>query len=278
MSKLLTALNGKRLPLIAGIVNATGDSFSEGKSSAPDSAPERALRLLDDGADILDVGGESTRPGSVEIAPDEELRRVLPVLDRVLKARPDTVISVDTRHGETARRCLECGARIINDVSMLRNDPALAVAVAERGALLILCHSRGTPDDMQSGRYFDYGSDVAGTVAQELSAAAESAVKAGVARERIWFDPGFGFAKTAEQNFDLARNIRVLQSLGPLFIGVSRKSFIGSASGEADPSRRLAGSLAMELFLASVAFCLRTHDAAALCQALRVREKLVMTE
>ena len=263
-----------REPLVAGIVNATGDSFSEGRASSPGSAPERALRLLADGADWLDLGGESTRPGAAEILPTEELARLLPVLDAVMKRDSKAVVSIDTRHSETARKCLEHGAKIVNDVSMLHRDPALAEVAAEFGAMLILCHSRGTPDDMQSGAYFDYGADVAGTVAAELGEAAEKAVRAGVQRSRIWFDPGFGFAKTVEQNFALARDIGKVCALGRTFIGVSRKSFIGAASGVADAAARLPGTLAMELFLADRADVLRTHDVAALRQALAVRRML----
>ena len=263
-----------REPLVAGIVNATGDSFSEGRASSPESAPERALRLLADGADWLDLGGESTRPGSAEIMPKEELARLLPVLDAVMKHDPKAVVSIDTRHSETARKCLEHGAKIVNDVSMLHRDPALAEVAAEFGAMLILCHSRGTPDDMQSGAYFDYGADVAGTVASELGEAAEKAVRAGVQRSRIWFDPGFGFAKTVEQNFALARDIGKVCALGRTFIGVSRKSFIGAASGVADAAARLPGTLAMDLVLADRADVLRTHDVAALRQALAVRRML----
>ena len=265
---------GRCEPLVAGIVNATGDSFSEGDRSAPESAPARALQLLADGADWLDLGGESTRPGAVEIPPSAELARLLPVLDAVMRSNPDAVISIDTRHAETARKCVEHGARIINDVSMLHRDPMLAEVAAEKGAMLILCHSRGTPDDMQSGRYFDYGADVASTVAAELAEAAEKAMRAGVPRSDIWFDPGFGFAKTGEQNFELARNIEKVRELGRLFVGVSRKSFIGAASGVKAAAKRLPGTLAMELYLADSSDVLRTHDVAALRQALAVRRML----
>ena len=263
-----------REPLVAGIVNATGDSFSEGRASAPESAPARALRLLADGADWLDLGGESTRPGSAEIPPAAELARLLPVLDAVMQHDPKTVVSIDTRHAETARKCLEHGARIINDVSMLHRDPELADVAAEHGAMLIICHSRGTPDDMQRGDYFDYGADVAATVASELADAAELAMRAGVPRANIWFDPGFGFAKTAEQNFELARNIGKVCALGRVFVGVSRKSFIGAASGVTEAAKRLPGTLAMELYLADSVDVLRTHDVAALRQALAVRKVL----
>ena len=262
------------LPLVAGIVNATGDSFSERAASAPESAPERALALIRAGADWLDLGGESTRPGSREIPPDEELRRLLPVIRAVRETHPGIPLSIDTRHAPTARGCLEAGADLVNDVSMLRHDPAIVDVAAEFSAGLVICHSRGTPDDMQSGKYFDYGASVADTVAEELSEAAEAAVKAGVKRENIWYDPGFGFAKTVEQNFELARDIDKLRPLGKLFIGVSRKSFIGAVGGEKEPAKRLPGTLAMELFFYGRAECLRTHDVAALCQALAVKRCL----
>ena len=259
------------MPLIAGIVNATGDSFSEGSSSGAESAPDRSLAMLEGGADLLDIGGESTRPGASALSPAEELRRLLPTIETVLARHPDTIISIDTRNAKTALECVSRGAAILNDVSMLRHDPGLAEVAAETGAGLVICHSRGTPDDMQSGKYFDYGGDIAATVAEELAVAGELARRRGVEGDRIWFDPGFGFAKTIEQNFDLARNIGTLYSLGPLWVGVSRKSFIGAASGEGNPARRLAGTLAMELFLAGSVDCIRTHDAVALRQALKVR-------
>ena len=265
---------GKSLPLVAGIVNATGDSFSERAASAPESAPKRALALIRDGADWLDLGGESTRPGSLEIPPDEELRRLLPVIRAVRAVAPGLPLSIDTRHAATARGCLEAGADLINDVSMLRHDRAIVEVAAEFSAGLVICHSRGTPDDMQSGKYFDYGRSVADTVAAELAEAAETAVKAGVKPENIWYDPGFGFAKTVGQNFELARDIGKLRPLGKLFIGVSRKSFIGAAGGEAEPAKRLPGTLAMELFFYGRAECLRTHDVGALRQALAVRRAL----
>ena len=260
-------------PLIAAIVNATGDSFSEGAASGAADAAERALRLLDEGADMLDLGGESTRPGAAEVTVDEELKRIIPVLDRVLGERPGTVFSIDTRHAETARVALEHGARIINDVSMLRADPAMATTVAGAGAVLVLCHSRGTPAEMRRPEFLSYPRGVTAEVVAELAAAAETARAAGV--RTIWFDPGFGFAKSAEQNFTLMREVSAETFPGPLYVGVSRKSFLGAATGEEIPARRLGGTLAAELFLARRgAAVIRTHEPAPLRQALTVTRML----
>ena len=172
-------------------------------SSGSGSAAERALRFLDAGADWIDLGGESTRPGAAEVAPDEEMERIMPVLECILREHPDAVVSIDTRHSATAEAALRCGAAVINDVSMLRHDPEMAGVVARYGGGLIICHSRGTPDDMQSGAYFNYRNGVAAGVMQELEAAEQQAVAAGVRQENIWIDPGFGFAKTLDQNREL---------------------------------------------------------------------------
>jgi len=259
------------LPLIAAIVNATGDSFSEGAASGSGSAVERALRCLDAGADWIDLGGESTRPGAAEIAPGEEMDRIMPVLECILRERPGTVVSIDTRHSATAKAALRAGAAVINDVSMLRHDPEMAGVVAGNGGKLVICHSRGTPDDMQSGAYFEYPGGVAAVVMKELEAAEEQALRAGVAREDIWIDPGFGFAKTMEQNRELFLAMEQFCRRWKVFAGVSRKSFIGKVTGVEDPARRLAGTLAAEIWLARKKVdVLRTHDPLALKEALAV--------
>jgi len=269
MAKLESIVPTAGVPLIAAIVNATGDSFSEGAASSPADAAERALRLLDEGADMLDLGGESTRPGSAEVPPEEEMRRILPVLETVLRAEPGCVVSIDTRHAATARAALERGAAVINDVSMLRADPAMAATVAEFGAGLVLCHSRGTPAEMQQPEFRVYPQGVTAGVIAELAEAARRAREAGV--KVIWYDPGFGFAKSVEDNFTLMREISAASFPGPLYVGVSRKSFIGAATGETVPARRLGGTLAAELFLARRgAAVIRTHEPGALRQALAV--------
>ena len=258
-----------------GIVNATGDSFSEGPGSAPESALDRALRLLADGADLLDIGGESTRPGAREIPPEEEIDRILPVIRGVRAACPDAVLSVDTRKSEVAAAVIECGVEIINDVSMLRYDAALARVTAEGGAALVLSHSRGTPETMRSSAYHDYGADVVATVAAELAAAKRTALEAGVAEENLIFDPGIGFAKTPEQDWELLRRSGEFRRLGPVLVGMSRKSFLGKFLNRPDPADRLGGTIAAALHLAGCGVeILRVHDVRQLRDALLVRAKL----
>lgn len=265
----------KKFPLIMGIVNATGDSFSEGARSAPESALDRALRLLDDGADLLDIGGESTRPGAREVPPEEEIGRILPVIRGIRSARPGAVLSVDTRKSEVAAAALECGVEIINDVSLLRYDSALAPTVAGAGAALVLSHSRGTPETMRSAEFHDYGSDVVATVAAELAAAKRQALDSGVAEENLIVDPGIGFAKTPEQDWELLRRIEALHPLGPVLVGMSRKSFLGKFLDRPEPSERLGGTIAAALYLAGCGVeILRVHDVRPLRDALRVRAKL----
>lgn len=265
----------KELPLIMGIVNATGDSFSEGPGAAPESALDRALRLLADGADLLDIGGESTRPGAREIPPEEEIDRILPVIRGVRAACPDAVLSVDTRKSEVAAAAIECGVEIINDVSMLRYDAALARVTAEGGAALVLSHSRGTPETMRSSAYHDYGADVVATVAAELAAAKRTALEAGVAEENLIFDPGIGFAKTPEQDWELLRRSGEFRRLGPVLVGMSRKSFLGKFLNRPDPADRLGGTIAAALHLAGCGVeILRVHDVRQLRDALLVRAKL----
>ena len=279
MFALAEFLKRTRRPAVMGIVNATGDSFSEGPASAPETAVGRALKLLDDGADLLDLGGESTRPGSAPVSENEEIRRIVPVLTEIKRLRPGTVCSVDTRHAAVAAAALEAGAEIVNDVSMLRNAPELAELTARYGAALILCHSRGTPETMQSPEFCSYPDGVAVTVARELAEAEKLAVAAGVAPENILFDPGFGFfAKTAEQNWELAARLPLVAPPEKLLIGLSRKGFLGELTGEKDPMRRGGATLAVELLLSARAAVVRTHDAGALVQALKAAEKLRKAE
>ena len=252
---------------VMGIVNITGDSFSEGPASAPESAERRAFALFEAGADILDLGAESTRPGSREVMPDEECARLLPVLKRLRAALPEVVISIDTRHGETASRALEAGADIINDVSM-GADPALLEAAGRNDAALVLCHARGTPDTMQSPQYTAYPAGVRLTVTAELEAACEKAVSAGVRKEKIIFDPGIGFAKTAEQCRTLIAEAALFDPRHIWLWGISRKSFMGG-----DVSTRGPETLRLELQLAAAgAAVIRTHDVRALTAALQNRE------
>ena len=259
-----------RSAAIMGIVNATGDSFSEGGRSSAASAVARAAALLEDGADILDIGGESTRPGAAEVFWREECARVLPVVKEMKKLFPDCVISVDTRHAEVARAVLDEGAGIINDVSMLRRSPEMAETVAGYGAALVLNHSRGTPEDMQKEEYCTYPGGVVREVAAELAAAESIALEAGVKKENIILDPGIGFSKTPEQCWEILRSVCDIASAERLLVGVSRKSFLGVLCGEKIAERRLGCTLAVELELAARNIgIIRTHAVRELKNAVK---------
>jgi len=267
-------LNSAGRTLIMGIVNTSGDSFSEEKYSSADSALARGLAHLDGGADLLDIGGESTRPGAKETSGDLEKFRVLPVIRNLKKVHPEVVLSVDTRHADVAHAALQSGADIINDVSMLRHSPQIADEVASFGAGLIISHSRGIPETMQNAEFCSYPDGVAEMVAAELAEARDKAVAAGVNEENILFDPGFGFAKTADQCWELLENLEKVAPLSRMLVGVSRKSFLGSLTGEKDPSRRSGETIAAELILArrGVAI-LRTHNSRELHHAMMVMRK-----
>ncbi len=213
-----------------GVVNVTPDSFSDGgRNLRPADAIASARRMLAEGAAIVDVGGESTRPGSEGVAEQEELRRVLPVLEGLAGEAP---VSIDTSKAAVARRALDLGAELVNDVTALRADPELAGVVADAGAYLCLVHMRGEPRTMQlDPRYDDVASEVAAFLEERLS----FAVAHGVAEERICLDPGIGFGKTVEQNFELVRRLGVLVALGrPVLVGFSRKSSLRKLTGSDD--------------------------------------------
>lgn len=270
MSEHVTHWAGLSLarPLVMGILNLTPDSFSDGgRLGGLDAVLQAAGEMLEAGADILDIGGESTRPGAVPVPPDEEQTRILPAI-RALAAR-GAVISVDTRHASTMTAALDAGARIVNDVTALTHDPRAPGVVAAWRAPVVLMHMRGTPTTMNSlNRYGDIGPEVAA----ELSAQVATAMAAGIAREAIAIDPGIGFAKIGAQNVALLRDLGPLRALGfPLLVGVSRKGFIGTLSGEPVPAWRLGGSIAGALFaLSQGAQILRVHDVAETVQAVRV--------
>jgi dihydropteroate synthase len=256
-------------PLVMGIVNVTPDSFSDGGTlSGPGEAIERARRMLADGAAIIDVGGESTRPGSDEVPPTEELARVLPVV-RALASEP-VPLSVDTRHAGVASAAVAAGASIINDVSGFR-DPAMVQVAAACDAGLVVMHMLGEPKTMQEEPVYD---DVIAEVASWLAEKAAMLVDAGVAPERIALDPGLGFGKTVEHNVELLRRIDDLVALGyPVVVGASRKRFIGALTGVEVPAERVAGSIAAALAgVAGGARIVRVHDVAATVEALAVWE------
>jgi dihydropteroate synthase len=252
-------------PFFMGVVNATPDSFSDGgQYLARDAAFAQAERLAEDGADIIDLGGESTRPGAPTVPPNDEIARVVPVIAALRSRGVGIPISIDTRKAEVARAALDAGADLVNDVSAL-SDPALAALVAERGVPVVLMHMRGTPDDMQTRAV--YG-DVVEDVARELREALSRAERAGVRRAQVILDPGIGFAKTAQHNLALLAALPRLRELGrPMLVGPSRKSFIGEVTGAA-VSDRLPGTLAaITAAVLSGAEFLRVHDVAPARQA-----------
>ncbi|MDP9434328.1 MAG: dihydropteroate synthase, partial [Actinomycetota bacterium] len=246
-----------------GVVNVTPDSFSDGGDHATaDAAVAHGLRLRDEGADLLDVGGESTRPGAARVPEDEELRRVVPVVARL--AGPGALVSVDTVRASVARAALDAGAVVVNDVSAGRGDPGMLPLVAERGAAYVAMHSRGFGADMQSRAV--YG-DVVAEVAGELQERLDAARRAGVADERLVADPGLGFAKTAEHNWTLLAALDALHALGqPLLVGVSRKAFLGALLHAPDgtprtPRERDAATAAVTVLAAQAgAWAVRVHD------------------
>jgi dihydropteroate synthase len=249
-----------------GVVNATPDSFyAASRAGTPEAVVERALRLIDEGADILDLGGESTRPGSAPVGVEEELARVVPAV-RALAPRVKVPISVDTYRARVAAEALDAGARIVNDVTALRGDPEMA-KVAARAEGVVLMHMLGTsPRVMQDDpRYGDVVAEVKDFLAGRLDAFEA----AGGDRARAWVDPGIGFGKTLDHNLALIRASAELASLAPVLLGVSRKSFLGRLSPDAGPEERLPGSLAVAAWAGfSGVSVLRVHDVAATRRAL----------
>jgi len=246
-------------PAIWGIVNVTPDSFSDGgRYRDAGTAIAHGLRLAEHGADVLDVGGESTRPGAAPVAPDEERARVLPVLAGLVAAGVAADLSIDTRRADVAAAALEAGARIVNDVSG-GADPAMFEVVARADAGLVLMHMRGRPETMQDDPAYE---DVVAEVAAWLDARRRAAVAAGVPAERIWLDPGIGFGKTLEHNLALLQDLEALVRLGqPVLLGASRKSFLGRLTGRERPDERLAGSLACVVrAMAAGVHAVRVHD------------------
>jgi dihydropteroate synthase len=268
-------LGGKRRldlsrPVVMAVVNVTPDSFSDGGELAtPEAAAERAVAQAARGAALVDVGGESTRPGASPVAAAEEIARVVPAIERIVKAAPGAVISIDTVKAEVADAALRAGAAIVNDVSGLRREPALGEVAARHGAAILLGHMRGTPATMASLAV--YG-DVVAEVLDELAASVKSARAAGIPDDRIVLDPGFGFSKTAAHNWELLRRLAELRSLGyPLAVGASRKSFLGEALGGRPPAEREDATAAVSVLSALAgARILRVHESGPTLDALAV--------
>jgi len=230
-----------RIPLVMGILNITPDSFSDGGVHFDRAAAvEAALRMEQDGAAVIDVGGESTRPGAEAVPPEEELARVVPAIEE-LRRRSDVAISIDTRKAAVAAAALDAGADLVNDVSALRHDPAMPALVARRGVPAILMHMRGEPRTMQQDIHFD---EVVSDVARELETWRDDAVAAGVDAAQILIDPGIGFGKTMEHNLALLARCGELAGIAPVVIGASRKAFVGKLTGQTGGRARMAGSLA----------------------------------
>ena len=264
-------------PRIMGIINVTPDSFFDGGQHASvEQAIAHAGRLLAEGADILDVGGESTRPGAAPVSQREELERVLPVIAGIVERWPDALVSVDTVKGVVAWAALDAGAVAVNDVSGLRLDPGMAEVVAETNAGLVLMHSRGTVEEMASYATADYGDDPVAEIVSELVDLTQTARAAGVAKENIVLDPGLGFSKRTVHSVAVLAQLGRLTSLGyPVMIGASRKRFVGELTGGTPAEERLEGTIAACVdALSHGARIFRVHDVAATRRALTVAEAI----
>lgn len=272
--ELLKAARRGERTLVMGILNLTPDSFSDGGLYfSPDDAVRRAETMIEEGADILDLGGESTRPGAEPLSLEEELRRVMPVIE-ALAPRIPIPLSVDTYKAAVAERAVGAGASMVNDISALAFDPAMGPAVARLGVPVCLMHTRGTVRNMHRNPVYR---DVAAEVKAELSTRAEAARAVGIARENIILDPGFGFAKNAAHNLELLRRLRELTDLGyPLLAGWSRKSTIGKVLGGLPVEDRLEGTAAaVALSIAYGAAIVRVHDVKEMARVARMTDAVV---
>lgn len=271
--------DGRVLPLgervhVMGIVNVTPDSFSDGgRFFDAHDAIDHGLRLADEGADILDVGGESTRPGAEPVPADDEIARVLPVVD-ALAAKTGLPVSIDTTKATVARAALDAGAQIVNDVAAGRFDDTLLPLVAERRAAIVLMHMRGEPRTMQKEPRYD---DVVGEIYAFLDERAEAAMHAGIARDRIVVDPGFGFGKTRAHNLVVLQRLRELRGLGfPVLAGTSRKTFVGATLGDLPVGERLEGTAAtVALAVTGGASIVRVHDVREMSRVVRMTEAVL---
>ncbi|QBG49322.1 dihydropteroate synthase [Verrucomicrobia bacterium S94] len=255
-----------------GILNVTPDSFSDGGTFMdPEIAVEHALQMIAEGADLIDIGGESTRPGAQPVTVEEEIRRTVPVIEK-LRAKTDVLISIDTMKSKTAFQALEAGADIINDVSGFEFDEKMADVAAGSGAGVVLMHMKGTPQTMQTNPDYE---DPVREVFHYLEKRIAFAVDRGVKRKNIVIDPGIGFGKTLEHNLQLLRRIPDFAATAPVMIGASRKSMIGKILEREDPNQRLAGSLGVAGWSAAFgAHILRVHDVLDTCDVCRIVDTL----
>ncbi len=260
--------------LLMGILNVTPDSFSDGGAFIdPDRAAAHARQMIADGARIIDIGGESSRPGAAPVSEADEKARVLPVIER-LRGETGALLSIDTSKAAVAAVAVAAGASIINDVTALRGDPGMARVARDTGAGLILMHMQGNPRDMQTAPHYD---DVTTSVGDFFRHTLDRAIASGLDPERIALDPGIGFGKTAAHNLQLLRDLETLRRGGrPLVLGVSRKSFMAKITDAPDPASRLAPTLALTALLrARGANVLRVHDVAENARALRITEAVL---
>lgn len=256
-----------------GILNVTPDSFSDGgEFHALDAAVMQAKAMVSQGADIIDLGGQSTRPGAAQISVAEELGRVVPVVETLRAEMPEIIMSVDTTRAKVAEAAIQAGADLINDISGAIFDPQMLAVTAQQSVPIVLMHLRGTPQTMQTLTHYQ---DVVGEVYKFLEARIEAALAMGVARSRLIIDPGIGFAKTADQNLELLRNLPQFQALDvPLLLGVSRKSFIGRILNQNEPKKRVwgtAGAVAGAIAIRG-ADIVRVHDVAPMYDVCRVAD------
>ncbi len=262
-------------PVLFGILNVTPDSFSDGGDFlAPEAAARHAASLLAEGAHVVDVGGESTRPGSDPVSLEEEIRRTVPVIERALAARPGATVSIDTYRAATAEAALRAGARIVNDVTALRGDPRMAALVADAGCPVVLMHMKGEPKTMKNEPRYD---DVVREVRDFLDERAEYAIAAGVRPEDIILDPGIGFGKTPEHNLTLLRDLDAIVELGfSVLVGASRKRFLGGITGAESAKDRVFGTVATSVMaFERGARLFRVHDVRANREALAVAEAVL---
>ncbi len=267
MTKIFAGFSLDR-PLLMGIVNATPDSFSDGgEAFASDDAVAKGLKLVDEGADIIDVGGESTRPGAEPVSIEEELRRIIPVVKALSEA--GVCVSIDTRHAVVMEEALAAGADIVNDVTALSGDNRALDVVAHAGVPVILMHMQGEPGTMQTEPSYE---DAPKEILDYLTRRVQACEAAGIERTKIAIDPGIGFGKTVQHNLEILKHLGIYDQLGlPVLLGVSRKSFIAKVTGVDDPKARVPGSIAAALAgIARGVNILRVHDVAATKQALDI--------
>jgi dihydropteroate synthase len=259
-------------PFVMGILNVTPDSFSDGgKYLGVDAAVSHALKMIDEGAEIIDVGGESTRPRADPVSLDEELNRVIPAIEKILDLKPDTILSIDTTKNEVAEEALKAGAAMVNDISGLTFDPRIADTVAKYDAAIIVMHIKGTPKIMQQNPVYE---NLLGEVASFLFGQSSKAKEAGV--KKIILDPGIGFGKTSEHNFEIIRNLQSFVKIGfPVMIGVSRKSFIGKLLNLETEGRDMPTAAMEAAAILNGARIIRTHNVKFGKQVCTLMEKLI---